>query len=70
MYDTFFNKRKQPKHQVEFFSAYVKQGRSLCLKCLVLKNCIAKLFETARVYFKCPLIDAITSIQIFRLQGT
>lgn len=63
MYDPFFKKKKTKTTQtyaVRKLNFLVltsnKVDSSVCLKCLVLKSCIAKLFETARVYFKCPLM--------------
>lgn len=64
MYDPFFKKKNTTKttqtYAVRKLNFLVltsnKVDSSVCLKCLVLKSCIAKLFETARVYFKCPLM--------------
>lgn len=62
MYDTFFKKKTKTIQtyaicKLNFLVlASNKVDSSVCLKCLVLKSCIAKLFETPRVYFKCPLM--------------
>lgn len=59
---TLFSKKKKKtqtytSHKLSFLVLTSnKVDSSVCLKCLVLKSCIAKLFETARVYFKCPLM--------------